>query len=68
MLVGFSLVIGMDMLMRTMGAGMFVRVSGYTRRVLMLVRMGVCMLMAMNVFMFVRVNHVPVGMLMAMAM
>lgn len=66
MLVDFSLVTKMDMLVGTVSARMFVRVPGQACCVLVFVSMAVRMLMAVDMLMFVRMNHIPVGVLVAM--
>ena len=66
MLVDFSLVTRMDMLMGTVGTGMFVRVTGGVSQVFMLVRMAVRMFMAMEVLMFMRMNLAPMRVLVGM--
>ncbi len=66
MLVAFGLVTKMDMLVGTVGAGMFVRVTGGVSYVLMLVRVAVRMIMAMDVLMFMRMDLAPMGVLVGM--
>ncbi len=63
--VDFDLVTQMDMLVGTVSAGMFMRVTGGISCVLMLVQVSVHMLMAMDMLMFVSVNLVPMGVLVA---
>jgi len=62
MLVDFGLVTKMDMLVGTVGTGMFVRVTRGVSYVLMLV----CMFMAMDVLMFMRMDLAPMGVLVGM--
>jgi hypothetical protein len=67
MLVDFGLVTKMDMLVGTVGTGMFVRVTRGVSYVLMLVRVAVRMFMAMDVLMFMRMDLAPMGVLVGMA-
>ena len=66
MLVDFGLVTRMDMLVGTVGTGMFVSVTGGGSYVLMLVRVAVRMFMAMDVLMFMRMDLAPMGVLVGM--
>jgi hypothetical protein len=66
MLVDFGLVTKMDMLVGTVGAGMFVRVTGGVSCVLMLMRVAVRMFMAMGVLMFMRMDLAPMRVLVSM--
>ena len=66
MLVDFGLVTRVDMLVGTVGTGMFVRVTGGVSYVLMLVRVAVRMFMAMDVLMFMRMDLAPMGVLVGM--
>jgi len=66
MLVDFDLVTRMDMLVGTVGTGMFVRVTGGVSYVLMLVRVAVRMFMEMDVLMLMRMDLAPMGVLVGM--
>lgn len=67
MLVPFRLVTGMNMLVGTVRAGMFVRMTGLASFVLVLVRMAMSMLMTMNVLMFMCMNQISMNVLVYMA-
>jgi hypothetical protein len=66
MLVDFGLVTKMDMLVGTVGTGMFVRVTGGVSCVHVLVGVAVRMFMAMDVLMFMRMDLAPMGVLVGM--
>ena len=66
MLVDFDLVTRMDMLVGTVGTGMFVSVTGGGSYVLMLVRVAVRMFMEMDVLMLMRMDLAPMGVLVGM--
>jgi hypothetical protein len=66
MLVALGFVTKMDMLVGTVGTGMFVRVTGGVSYVLMLVRVAVRMFVAMDVLMFMRMDLAPMGVLVGM--